>query len=353
MTLRTLCCCSLLLVASATNLSADATAPLSGATLPLLLHDSYPLEVSVSFHAALLHWMDSLAGLNGAGLTAGKTERAYRVQFQELLGGPTDEDMKQLRDFADTRMRFAGKHRNGDVDALTRAFLEGATLEESLASASELIGREETGVLRTALEHFELRYEPVWEEGKIPKRFVERAQRTRKRRAMAKFLVRVADFFGVSPLQKPYPRVVLVPVVDGAGTHAQAIGRHLLFEIRPWEGLVDESAPIVHENAHFLFYRIDRQRRESLQRVAHEMGPRGRTAWRLLLEALPTAIAQGVAYQRFVPGRWSMDQRWYHIDSVDRYAKRLFPLVKQVLADDGVAFDEAFLRKAVALYDGQ
>ncbi len=77
--------------------------------------------------------------------------------------------------------------------------------------------------------------------------------------------------------------------------------------------------------------------------------PSGDRAWRALREALPTAIAQGVAGQKFLSDRWSTEMAWYHLGGVDRYAKALFPLVKKTLADGG-KLDEAFLREAAALF---
>ena len=67
-------------------------------------------------------------------------------------------------------------------------------------------------------------------------------------------------------------------------------------------------------------------------------------------EALPTALGQGVAYERFQSERWSLDKPWYHIEAIDRYAKRIFPLVKRTLAHRDRVFDESFLREALALY---
>ena len=86
--------------------------------------------------------------------------------------------------------------------------------------------------------------------------------------------------------------------------------------------------------------------RDGIQR---SRGARAREAWNVLAEALPTAIAQGVAAERFEPDDWSMRQPWYHRVEVDRYAKLLHPLVRGTLARDG-KFDRAFLERALALY---
>ena len=72
----------------------------------------------------------------------------------------------------------------------------------------------------------------------------------------------------------------------------RCLSRHRLL------GLIDQVAPIVHENAHFIFGSIDAGRLATLEHSISNAadGPR---VWRLLREALPTAIAQGVAEQRF------------------------------------------------------
>jgi len=140
---------------------------------------------------------------------------------------------------------------------------------------------------------------------------------------------------------------VLVPVDPGYGTHAQAIGRYLLIEVFPGETLLDEVGPIVHENVHFLLKAIDRKRWEALEQKATGSGPGGTMAWRLLHEALPTALAQGLATYELRRAEWSMDEPWYHVAEIDAYAKRLFPIVKDALERDG-SFDEDFVRKAVA-----
>ena len=87
-------CLVLLLVVPAFGSSVETPLPVNN--YHLLLQETYPIETSVSFHASLLHWMDSLAGLSGAGLTAGKTQRAHRIEYSHVLGRPTDRDRTVL-----------------------------------------------------------------------------------------------------------------------------------------------------------------------------------------------------------------------------------------------------------------
>ena len=69
----------------------------------------------------------------------------------------------------------------------------------------------------------------------------------------------------------------------------------------------------------------------------------------LLGEALPTALGQGLADRTFRPKQWSRKYTWYHIESVDRFAKAIFPVVEEAL-ETGRPFDERFLRKVQEVY---
>jgi hypothetical protein len=315
----------------------------------LLLGEAYPLEVRISFQCALFHWLDSLTGLLGPGMTAGKTTDAHRLDFQKVAGEPTAEQLEMLRRYADTRRRIAHKSRGGNELRLTRAVFEEPTLTAALERVQPLVEKRDAQNLRDVLAYFTPQYEQIWKEGKLPLRFFDRAQRDPQRQAIGAFLARVAGFYGADPSQREVPRLILVPVRDGHGTHAQAVGPNLLIEIRSGDHLGDQVPPIVHENAHFLFYGLESERREALRARAAELGPDGAAAWRLMLEAMPTAIGQGVAGQAFRRATWSLEQSWYHREDVDRYAKAIFPLVRKALNRDG-ELDRAFLEQAVAAY---
>ncbi len=307
----------------------------------MLLEEAYPLEVAVPFHAALLHWLDSLAHLTPPFGTAGKTTPAHRRAFEQMFGAPAAGDESALLRYRDARMAT-------DSDGLTAAFFRTATLGEALTAAEALLGEAGAADFRNSIEYFAPRYGKIWDGGAIPESFLARAAQDPQRKALAQFLLAVARFFGVDPARETAPCLVLVPVDAGFGTHAQAVGRFLLIEIRPGENLLDEVGPIVHENAHYLWDNIGRARRDALERTAVAAAPWGAQAWRLLQEALPTALAQGLATQRLRPARFSLDVPWYHVDPIDAYAKRIFPLVQKTL-EGGGSFDEAFVREAVLL----
>jgi hypothetical protein len=319
----------------------------TAATPRLLLGESYPIEASVSFHAALLHWLDSLAALNGPGMTAGKTVEAHRKDFEERLGSPSEQDVLALRRYANVRTRFAERN-FGSPNALAVAIFEAATLRTALERAGSLLDEESTADLRASFEHFSPGYRSIWRRGRGPERFLERAMKAPERPALGEFLHGLARFYGVSETSRPRPRLILAPVRSGHGTHAQALGRNLLIEVRDGEGLADQVGPIVHENAHLLYRAIEPTRREALRSFAADVSPYGFEAWTVLEEALPTAIAQGVAEQRFLK-EWTSNDPWYHVESVDRYAKRIFPLVKQAL-DKRQPLGEVLLQELVRAY---
>jgi hypothetical protein len=164
-----------------------------------------------------------------------------------------------------------------------------------------------------------------------------------------RLLVRLASFYGVAADALPRPRLVLVPVPGGHGTHAYAINRTLVLEICPGDRLADQAAVVVHENAHFLFSQLPNDQRRRLEAAARAASPEGAAAWVTLHEALPTALGQGVTDRMFRPWGWSRKARWYDNQEVDRYAKALLPLLDRALAS-GAGLDETFVRQAVAAF---
>ena len=313
-----------------------------------MLGNAYPLEVSVSFHKALLHWMDSLAMLTGHGSTGGKTIPAHRLQYEKTHGTPTPKDVTMLTRYHTVRLGDITGTETTERDRLTLAFFETSSLDEALERSAEILVPNRAKALAGALRHFAPRYEKIWNEGKIPNGFLERARNSERRTEMAELLAGIARFFDVSAEDDPRPEIILVPVPHGFGTHAQAIGSFLLIEVRRGEELTDEAAPIIHENVHFLYRKIPESRRELLEQAALDSG--GDEAWLLLREALPTAIAQGVADRSFRPETWSRSQSWYHDSAVDEYAKRIFELIENVL-ESGGKLDEAFVKKLVSAYE--
>lgn len=324
------------------------------------MREAYPIEVSISFSAGLFHWLDSLAGLKGAGMSAGKTIEAHRQTFNRTFGRPDPRETELLQRFGEIRRRFvtdalAETSDNGSMPTagpaeLLTAFLDAHDLQTALGRARGLLSEDEHQELQEILDYFAPKYEKVWNDGRIPDRFLNQALNDKRLRHLESLLARIAEFFGVDPTPSAPPRLVLVPVRDGHGTHAQASDRYLLVELRARDRLQEVASVIVHENAHFLLQRMDADRLQRLEAAVWKRGETAVEAAGYMREALPTAMGQGVADRVFRPRLASTDLRWYSVPEVDRYAKRLYPLVRRALAGDRT-FDEAFLLEALELYE--
>jgi hypothetical protein len=349
---RYLACAALL---CSVSLTTPAAAP-AESERSWLTRDHYPIEVSVSFTASLFHWLDSLTGLQEAGMSAGKTAEVHRRTYARLFGKPRDTDLELLRRFGEIRLRFARDSRaaragglGGDASRLLVAFFDAPDLEAALRSTAPLLTEDEYRDLGRILAHFAPLHLRVWNDGEIPRRFLDRCRDDRRLPELERLLAAIARFFDVDPGAGEPPHLVLTPVERGGGTHAQANGRHLLIELRKRDGLTVTAPVIVHENAHLMIHRIDPQRLERLESVAASLGPTAMQAVSDLSEALPTALGQGVAAQRFLTESFRLDGPWYHRPEIDAYAKRIYPTVKTALLSGG-RFDEPLLRKLIALH---
>lgn len=333
----------------------DAPAPAADAPVVLFAPD-YPVEIAILEHAARFHWLDSLAGLELPGSSAGKTVDAHRDAYIRILGRPTEEDRAWVRRFAEVRVRFAERRlaefrANGEADfsELLIAFLESPDEAGALARAAALVGVDDARILRDALDHFRERYGRFWREGKWLDAFVEDARGSRGERRLGRLLARMAAFYGVAVPFEPGPRIVPAPSPSGYGTHATAQGRHLLIELRPLDRLADAASVIAHENAHLLFTRMTEEAQAEAKRPFDEAGERGARAWATLLEALPTALGQGVFDRAFRRGAWSKKDPWYHRPEVDAYAKAIYPIVAEAF-HDGDRFDADLSRRLLAAW---
>jgi hypothetical protein len=315
----------------------------------LLLSHPYPIEAWPSYPGGLFHWIDSLAGTS-----VGKTIPAHRAQFLRLFGPPTPSDVAQLEAFVDAReehARFEAERasRMGvapRASAMLGLFCSSATVEETLASLKPELSAETWSRLGGALTYFGPKYDVVWNGGAIPQAFLDAARADPGRQKLEALLATIVRFYGVDPLAAPPPRIALVPVPAGWGTHAEAMGSVLLLEIRPEDTLAEQASVIVHENAHFLWTLIPAERRQRLADAALGVSVTAQDTYRRFHEAIPTALGQGVADHAFAPADWSLDDFWYHTDDVDRCAKRIYPVVLDALSA-GTAMDEAFVKRAI------
>jgi hypothetical protein len=223
-------------------------------------------------------------------------------------------------------------------------FLEAPDLEAALRQLKPEMSEADRQSLASIFARFGPRYRLLWDESRYLPRFLEDLERPRARNQISGYLAEMSRFFDVSATDPPRPRLVLVPVPAGGGTHAQAVGTNLLLEIRPGDTPVSQISVIAHENAHFLFNRIPDERRARLQAAARAAGPSGEAFWDLLHEALPTALGQGEASARFFPAEFSNSIAWYHLTNVDRLAKKIFPVVRAALAGERT-LDESLVRE--------
>ena len=315
----------------------------------LLLAVPYPIEAAPSFPGGLFHWIDSLAGT-----TPGKTVPAHRAEYLRLFGPLTGEDRAQLTAFVAARAEHAQHEaakalRDGvspRASAMLGVFCGSATIDAALDRLrSELTGEAWDGLAK-ALAHFRPRYEVVWNDGAVPRAFLESARRDPGRRQLAELLTKIVRFFGVDPLKVPPPRLALVPVPDGFGTHAEAIGGVLLLEIRSGDKLADEASVVVHENSHFLWNLVPAERQRRLAGFAAGLDDDSALTFRLFGEAIPTALGQGVADRTFRPSSWSLDGPLYHTRDVDACAKRIYATISSAL-DAGLTLDEELVRRAI------
>jgi hypothetical protein len=315
----------------------------------LLLAVPYPIEAAPSFPAGLFHWIDSLAGT-----TQGKTVPAHRAEYLRLFGPLTQDDRAQLTAFVEARAQHAQHEvenamRQGvppRASAMLGVFCGSATVEAALAKLQPELTSDAWEGLAGALAHFRARYEVVWKDGAVPRAFLESVRRDPGRAQLAALLAKIVRFYDVDPLAVPPPRLALVPVPDGYGTHAEAIGSLLLLEIRSGDRLADEASVVVHENSHFLWSLVPAERQRRLASFAAGLGDEGATTFQLFREAIPTALGQGVADRAFRSSSWSIDNPWYHTKDVDLCAKRIFDVVTAAL-DGGLSLDEELVRRAV------
>jgi len=295
-----------------------------------ILARPFPMEAAPSFPGGLFHWVDSLAGTSG-----GKTVPAYRRDYVQRFGPIGDDDAVHLRAFAALRAQRPTSY-------LLGVFCSARGIDDALTSVKAELPPGAWDDLAAALAHFRTKYEVIWNDGEIPRSFLERARRDPSRKRLEALLSKIVRFYRVDPLTAPPPRLALVPVPSGFGTHAEAIGRVLLIEIRREDALADEASVIVHETSHFLWGLVPPDRQRRLAEHASSLGPAAPRIFALLGEAVPTALGQGVADRMFDPRRWSIDGPWYHTPEVDGCAKKIYPLVQEAL-DSGGALDEAFL----------
>jgi len=323
------------------TISPSAGAPAADASVsdPAPDHGNLPrFEISISYTANLIHWIDNLAGSS-----RGKTIRSYRRYWQARFATPTTEETELLRSWSLIRFKTVARpapailNRGGclpqeeEVPDWRRTFrvrsYEAASVEDFIDSLAGDLTPEESGEVRRVIEAFRPRFDEVWKEMTYLPRFEERFRAFLDEGGVRAYLGEVAAFFGVDPSASPPGRIHLMALPEDGPTHAQADGRDLLMEIRPGDSPADQIQVIAHESSHYFWSLMSPERHDALARQVHAAGKAGPVVWLLLREALPTALGQGLAEARLQPSMFSLADRWYHVESVDAFAKEIYPLV--------------------------
>lgn len=315
------------------------------------------LTTQITRIASLVHFVDSLADTSG-----GKSVPMYRALWNARIGPPTDEDRSALAAFRAARLSQTAAARCGDpapgsVNAhggwptrFLYTVVEAEDLEGFLAQVRPCLTADEARGLEGALAHFEPGFETFWREAGWLRTFDGDFQEYLQSGGLLLYLGEVARWFGVDPAKAPPPVIAFVLLPAEGGTHAQELGQRLLVEVRPHDTPVDQLAVVAHEETHYLFYQIPADRLAALAARAQAAGPDGARIWRLLHEAIPTALGQGLAVARLKRDGFRPDLGWYHVAEIDVLAHLIYPLVRDAM-DSGRTIDGDFIDACVRAYD--
>jgi hypothetical protein len=315
------------------------------------------LTTEVTRVASLVHFVDSLAGASG-----GKSVPTYRALWNARIGAPTSQDRNALDAYRAVR-RSAGAVSRCDESApgsagaargwptrFLYAMLEARDLDGFLADVGPCLTPEESRDLSSALSHFTPGFEVFWRESIWLNAFDRDFQEFLASGRLPLYLGEVARWFGVDPSGAPPPVISFVMLPAPGSTHAQALGRRLLVEVRPRDTPVDQIAVVTHEESHYLFYQIPHDRLAALEARARAAGPDGAEVWRLLQEAIPTALGQGLAVARLQPEAFRPGATWYHVPEIDALAHLIYPRVRDAV-DSGRTIDGDFIEGCVRAYE--
>jgi len=208
---------------------------------------------------------------------------------------------------------------------------EATSIGAFVDSLSDQLDDAERSDLRSILEAFEPRFAKIWQSMSYMKEFEGQFRRYIDRSGLRPFLGEVARFLGVRPGDFPPGRLHLMTLPEEGVTFASAIGRDLMMEIRPGDGPEEQVQVVAHETAHYLWQMMTPERVDALATQIHSASPDGPVILTMMREGLPTAIGQGMADARLVPRRFGLQFPWYHLASIDRFAKEIYPLLDEAL----------------------
>lgn len=350
---------------AATSAAQDGAPATASSSPPKTETNWLRFDVVASPATSLFVWIDNLSGVS-----SGKTRESYVQAWRAVHGEPSAEDRdllarwRALRRSAPAPPSGRPEHVPGTCvpaeeetrsrqQRLAIAAAEAESREELVALAASWLTPAEAADFALALAHFEPRARHFWNDMPQARDFVPKLDAFLDGKPARALIDRFLAFHGGTFADHAPPRLSLVPIGDRwGGTHAEAIGRHLLLEIRTRDVPETQVQVVFHELSHDLFARMPAERRALWASWFLSRGPGGAIAWEVLREALPTALGQGVAEATLARKLWDMKQPWYHIEIVDRYAKAIYPLVKRAI-EEGRPFDEALAAEFVTIFESQ
>jgi len=311
-----------------------------------------PIVTDVSYVANLFHWVDSLAETSN-GLTQPAYYRAWFGRF-----GPLDaQDRERLAAFRKVRLReFRPRSATADTagsgclpsepdtpsrrQMLNAAAMQATSLPDLEQRARAFLLPEEADAIGAALVHFSERFDFLWAEFDWLVAFRAEFDAFLAEPVTRQWIAAMARFTGAGEYSTAPTLFSFVAVPSQEyGTHAEASERALLLEVRPDDSIAEQVPVIFHELVHDFQRRVPPIERAELAGQYVREGYRGAMANSLLREALPTALGQGLAQLRLAPDAYRPELPWYHLESIDRYAHALLPLVSRAF-DSGQRFAE-------------
>ncbi|HZI92837.1 MAG TPA: hypothetical protein VFE84_01225 [Patescibacteria group bacterium] len=342
----------ILILSALSGFSPIAEAATAPAPAPEPAQTRLRIQTDFSYTANLVHWVDNLAGTS-----VGKTMFFHQRYWEERFGPMDGEDRRALEEFARIRrlpVPAIGRAVVNESGCLpveseglgwNQLFLAEAmgagSLEDFRRRMATHLDEQDVARLMASIDRFGPRFERVWKDLSYVKRFDARFRRYLGEDSLPRYLAGLAGFFGVAPGPDRPMKISFIGLPSDGPTHAEADGDYLLIEIRPTDSPRDQVEVVSHEASHFLMRLMSADQVDKLARQSFGEGEAGPIFWRYVWEGLPTALGQGVAQAKLSPENFSLARPWYHLETIDRFAKLIYPAVAQAIAasrpiDDGL-----------------
>lgn len=303
------------------------------------------VEYRASYPANFLWLVNTLAG------DAHSNTEAFQAYWRRI-GCARPDDEAQLAVFRQVRDRYHGEYlpapsderfvvpvspNEGDLHQRCQSiFLSSSTMDEAWSKAEVLLTDADRERLQAVFAHFQPGFEAHWKRcgylHDYRARFVEYA----RSHELSALLGDAARFLGV-PDQAALPvRVIFLFTPSSQHTYGRAVGRDLVVEVPEGQGPEAQVDVVVHELCHYFYDRGGVEHDAAFMTRFFGTGDRhAGPAWGLLNEGLATAIGEGLAMERLAPDTFtrtlSKPLGWYNDDRIDRFAKALYPDLREAI----------------------